>query len=29
VYPSVEEAANTTGHARPWPLVPPQRLGGG
>jgi anti-sigma B factor antagonist len=29
VYPSVEEAANTAGHARPWPLAPPQRLSGG
>jgi hypothetical protein len=29
VYPSVEEAASTAGHARPWPLAPPQRLSGG
>jgi anti-sigma B factor antagonist len=29
VYPSVEEAASSAGHARPWSPAPPQRLSGG
>jgi anti-sigma B factor antagonist len=29
VYPSVEEAASSAGHIRPWPPVPPPRLSGG